>query len=769
MYKVPSSQLINKCDDSIFDFNTTDEIIACKELIGQERAQKAMNFGLSIKRKGYNIYVSGINGSGRSSYSVSLAEKLSGSMNIPSDWCYVYNFKKPNKPKVLKLKSGNGAVFKKELENFIFKLRLDIPKIFNSKEYEERKNDIYDTYKSKIDEVVNELNLNAVDYNFQFTLAEDGLIPIPMSLHHLKKIEEISSELNAEIQKTMRKIRTVETQLVNRIKQLDGKVAFDLVDIYIKILLDRFKGNCDVVSFLDEVEDDIVKNYKEFLNKDDTNISLINGFMKRYEVNLFIDNNHINGAPVIKDVNPTYYNLLGKVEYVSEMGVLKTDHTKIKAGSIHESNGGFLILNAKSLLDNYKAWEGLKRALMSETITVENIDENNNVAEIIKPQPIPLDLKIIIIGDDDTYQLLCKYDDDFGKLFKIKADFNYEMDRTKENIKKVSIFVANQCKEKGLNSFDKGAVAKIIDCSSRLVESKYKLSCCFNDLLEILYEAEAVAKLDNKCVVTQKHVEDAIKEKQNRENQYEEIIKELILKGSILIETKGSVVGQINGLSVIESGKYLFGRPNKITVSTFVGKEGVINIEREVEQSGNIYDKGVYIIIGYLGGKYAQKRPLSLNASITLEQSYDYIDGDSASSTELYALLSSLSGLPIKQAIAVTGSVNQKGIIQPIGGVNEKIEGYYDLCKSKGFSGNEGVIIPSQNINNLMLKDEIIEAVDRNIFAIYAVNNIDEGIEILTGVKAGTKDEKGNYPLGTVHYLVQKKMENYALSNKDYE
>ncbi|WDV45252.1 AAA family ATPase [Clostridiaceae bacterium M8S5] len=766
MYIVPVLELTNNDELSELEFKTTDDISAEISLIGQERAKKALHFGLHLNQKGYNVFVCGVNGCGKSSYSTILAKRLSKDMDVPSDWCYVYNFKKSYKPNVLRLKSGYGAILKKELEILINRLKIDVPKIFNSKEYEERKNDIYNAHKIKIEEVVDKLNLNAINYDFKFTMTENGLTPMPLSLHHLRKIEDISSQLNQEIQSTLRHINVIESQLVNRIKQLDGKVAFDLVDFHIKPVLQKFYHNNDVVNFLEEIEDDIVKNYKEFLCESN---SLNCEFLNRYVVNLFIDNSQLKSAPVIRELNPTYSNLLGSIEYTGEIGALRTDHTKIRAGSLHESNGGFLIVNAKELLEDKEAWQGLKRALISKKITIENPPHNFNMVESIKPQPIDLNIKIIIIGDDETYQSLNKYDDEFNKLFKIKAEFNSEMDRTTKNIINLSGFVANMCKQNKLLPFDKSAIKEIINYSSRLAGAKNKLTCCFNDIQEAIFESEAISRFKSKKIVSLTEVQEALVDKKNREGRYEEILNELIINDMLLIDTSGKKVGQINGLSVVESGKYLFARPNKITASTFLGKEGIINIEREADQSGSIYDKSVYIITGYLGGKYAQKRPLSLNASITFEQSYDYIDGDSASSAELYAILSSLSLVPINQSIAVTGSVNQKGVIQPIGAVNEKIEGYFDLCDKRGLTGEEGVIIPKQNINDLMLKKEVIEAVAKQMFTIYAISTIDEGIEVLTGIKAGKIDKKGNYCPGTMHYFVQKKLESYALLNKDYE
>lgn len=790
-YIVPVKDLKNTCDANIFKFQTTSELEPLREIIGQERATRALKFGLSIKRRGYNIYVSGLTGTGRNSYTYFLTKKYARNKGTINDWCYVYNFDKPENPIALKFKAGEGRIFKNEVDNIISNLKIRIPNTFLSKEYENKKNDIYDKYHNMVEKVIDELNNTAQKYNFVFKKTDNGLVSIPLidgrpmteeeiekiSEEEIRKIRELSNQLSIAAFDMLKEIKDLESSLRDAIKELKGKIASEIIDNYINPLKKKYKTNSKIVDYLESIKKDIVKNLNKFVNDESNKVNnnlLLRGqntedFFKRYEVNLFIDNSKTKGNLVIREMNPTYYNLLGKIEYVSEMGMLKTDHTMIKPGAIHEANGGYLILQAKDVLNSKYAWEGLKRALSTEQVKIENINRGEVIAETIKPEPIPLDLKVILIGDDFTYQYLYIYDDDFKKLFKIRADFDVEMERNDKNIQKIASFIACQCEDEGLKDFDKTAVARIIEFSSRLAEDKRKLTAKFNELVEVIYEADAWAECEGEDIVTEKHVKKAIEEKIYRNNKYEEKLQELIKNDVILIDTYGKKIGEINGLAVMDSGQYSFGRPNKITVSTYAGKDGIINIEREVEQSGNIHDKGVLILSGYLGEKYAKEMHLSLSASITFEQSYDGIDGDSASSTELYALLSSLADLPINQGIAVTGSVNQKGIVQPIGGVNEKIEGYYKVCKAKGFKGGEGVIIPKKNVDNLMLNDEVIEAVKEGKFTIYAVETIDEGIEILTGVPAGELNEEGQYPEGTVNYLVQSKLEEYANINKEYE
>lgn len=790
-YEVPISKLKKRCDPDIFGYATTLNVPVKRELIGQERAMEALKFGLSVKKKGYNIYVSGMTGTGRNSYSYLVAKEFAEKKESPKDWCYVFNFKKPHSPIAICLDTGEGKTFKDYVEKAILNIKLDVPKILSSKDYEDNKNVIYNRHQKRAQEIINELNELARDYNFTFKQTERGILSLPtkdgrtltdeeiqnLTEEDVEKLREQSEELSQKAFEFVKEIREVENDLREEIKELKEKMVLEVAQIYIDPLIDKFSANQGVKQYLLDMKEDIVKNFHIFLDEEEEEsienfllpVDKKEDFFKRYEVNLFIGNGSNEGAPVIKEMNPNYYNLLGKIEYVNELGGLKTDHTKIRPGSLHEANGGYLIIQAKDILQNRESWEGLKRAIYTEKIMIENITGLSIISETIRPEPIPLDVKIILIGDYLTYHLLYQYDEDFKKLFKIRADFDVEMERNKENIKKIGSFVAYQCEKEGLNPFDRSAIAAIIELSSRISESQNKLTAQFNELVEIIYEADAIAVEENKSIVTRREVEKAIAKKVYRNNIYEEKLLEFIQNETILIDTEGWKIGEINGLAVIDIGQYSFGRPNKITANTFLGKEGIVNIEREVEQSGNIYDKGMLILSGYLGEKYAKKVQLAVTASITFEQSYDGVDGDSASSTGLYALLSSLGDIPINQAIAVTGSVNQKGIIQPIGGVNEKIEGYYKVCKLKGFTGEEGVIIPQKNIENLMLSDEVINAVEEGIFKIYAVKTIDEGIEILTGIKAGEMDENGNYEEETVNGLVQNKLEYYSDLSKDYE
>lgn len=787
-YKLLPEDLKVYCDPYIFPYETTKDLKKNRSLIGQDRALEALEYGLSMRRKGYNIFVSGLVGTGKTSYSQIVASEFACKKPVGDDWSYVYNFNRPNSPRAINFKAGKAKDFKNQLESSIARIEEAIPKALGSKDYERARNKIISENKKIVGKILLELNKFAKDYNFIFKNRENGLVAMPLldgkpmteedidnlSEEALQKLEKDSLKLSEGSYEMINKINETEIKLIEEIEKLtEDRVTLNVKN-HIGPIIDNHRENPKLKSFLEDIIQDIVKNYRVFLEEEENYMEkfLTRGddreaLLNKYRVNLFIDNSEEKTAPVLREMNPNYYNLFGKIEYVNDLGVAKTDHTKIKPGSFHRANGGYLIIDAKEILANKLSWEALKRNLSRESIKIENIADPSIAVETLDPEPIPLDIKIIIIGDSLTQQMLYLYDEDFKKLFRIKAEFDLEMDKTEDKILKIGSFVAYQCESENLLPFDRYALASIIDLSSRIAEDKNKLTSRFSELVEIIYEADGWARAEDKELVGREDIEKAIDKKNYRNNLYEEKSDAMIKEGSHMIDIHGERLGVINGLSVIDLGQYAFGIASKITANTYFGKDGVINIEKEVEQSGSIHDKGVLILTGYLGEKYAQDIQLSLTASITFEQSYDGIDGDSASSTELYALLSSLSDIPIKQGIAVTGSVNQKGEIQPVGGVNEKIEGFFRVCKTKGFKGGEGVIIPRQNIDNLMLRDEIIQAVREEIFTIYAVSTIDEGIEILTGIRAGEKDENGLFPAGTVNRAVKDKLIAYAEASEE--
>ncbi|MBN2899908.1 MAG: AAA family ATPase [Clostridia bacterium] len=790
--KLSNDQLCCGCKLEDLNFESTEELIPLQGVIGQDRASRALDFGLSMRKRGYNIYVSGNWGSGRNSYVRLITEEKAIKEDAPKDWIYVNNFKNAHNPLAISVETGTAKEFIKQIEKIINFLRKEIENVFTSKDYENAKSGLVQEYNVNNQNIINELNDIGAEYGFRFSQTEKGLVSIPlkdgepMSEEEYRAISDEeyetlrgnSNKLSIETVDLFNKLRFEEDELRRKIKNLEERMGRRVVSFHFMNLREKYKDNSEVKDYIDALIEDIVEHVEQFRGDQEQEqqanplamfqMKDTESFFNRYRMNLFIDNSEVDHAPIVFASNPTYYNLLGSIEYRNELGVMKTDFTQIKPGLLHEANGGYLIILAKDILTIPYAWKGLKRALLDQEISIESIGSQTGsiVSTTLKPQPIPLDVKIIVIGDAYTYHMLYNYDEEFRKLFKVMADFDVEMERNKENISKMSRFIAKHCEKDNLKHFDKKAVAKIIEYSSRLADDQDKLSAHLNKLVDVLYEADRWAEIYNSRLVRPDHVVKALEEIQYRSNKYEEKVFEMFEDGTYLIDVAGYKVGEINGLAVTGSGQYRFGKPSKITVSTYKGRAGVVNIEREARQSGSHHDKGVMILTGFLGDRFAKDKPLAMTAGIVFEQSYSIIDGDSASSTELYAILSSLSGVPINQSIAVTGSVNQRGEIQPIGGVNEKIEGFYKVCKLKGLNGEQGVMIPHQNVRNLMLCGEVREAVEKGMFSIYAIEHIEQGIEILTGVKAGVANKNGNYPRGSVFYKVDKRLKELAKSSE---
>ena len=775
-----------KCKDVLenLDFKTTKEITPVKDIIGQNRAVQAIEFGLKMKQKGYNIYVAGASGVGRTRYTYNLIKKNLKSNRNLKDWVYVNNFKNANEPVSLSFKPGEGKVFKKDIEDIIDKLKNEVTKIFNSKEYEYHSRILMSELETNIENIIKELNEFARPRGFKFQATDKGLMSIPIKengelmqeseLGNLTAIEvqtirEEGLKLNQDSKDYIDKIKMCEEVYKNKLKELDKTVGKSLVSFYEQYLINKYGNDEKIKKYIDDLCIDIVTNIDKFKEEDGDNrqnpmamlgiMSTKNQdkFFNRYKVNLFIDNSECNQCKIISESNPTYYNLVGCIEYKNEIGALTTSFMEIKPGALHKANGGYLILNVKDLLSNPFSWDCLKRALKTGTISIESLNKQFGylVTSTLKPEPIELDIKIILIGDNYLYSMLYAYEEDFRNLFKIMADFDIEIDKNQENIYKTTQLIASKCEEENLKHFTKEAVEKLIEYSTRVSDSKDKLTARFNKILDIIYEADAISD-ENQEYITGIDVKNAIEQKRYRNNKYEEKLNEMFKDGTLLIDIDGEKVGQINGLAVMGTGEYSFGKPSKITASTYNGRSGVINIEREIKQSGSIHDKGVLILSGYLGSRYGKEKPLSITTSITFEQNYSGVDGDSASSTELYAIISSIANIPIKQYIAVTGSVSQKGEIQPIGGINEKIEGFFDVCKIKGFTGNQGVMMPIQNVKNLLLKDEVVEAIKEGKFNIYAIKSIEEGLEILTGKSMKEIDK-----------LVNENLDRYRNSSND--
>ncbi len=773
-FRLKPEELTSICSQEDLEFETTENMNTLRGIIGQDRGTQALGFGLKIKKKGYNIYVSGLSGTGRSTFTYSIAEGYSKKEPVPLDWIYVYNFNRKESPKALSFKPGHGKEFKKELEEFIEHLRKTIPETFAGIEYETRKNDVLRIFNQKKGDVLKKLNEKSAEFGFVYTPSEQGLVSIPMkdgkpineeeyadlSIEDREDMMGKYEELRIATVEEFNDLRLLDEELADNMSQLDQNVVLEIIKYDIKKLMDKYGDRAATAIYLNELEKDILENLGKFKNKNaPKNISLFEmptgndeNFFIRYKVNLFVDNSQLENAPIINESNPIYNNLMGHIEYKSQMGVLTTDFTQIKSGSLHQANGGYIIFQMKEILNNPISWEMLKRSLKTNEINIENYNRLMGMAvtATLKPEPIPLDVKVIIIGDDYTYSVLYNYDDDFRKLFKVMADFDIEMEKSSENLKRMGEFIANHCEESNIKHFEKLAVARIIEYSTRLAGHQDKLSTQFNQIIEILYEADFWATEEGSDLVYEKHVKKAIEEKIYRSNKYEQKLNEMFLEGVLLIDIDGEKVGQINGLAVMGTGEYSFGKPSRITATVYSGEEGVINIEREAKQSGRIHDKGVLILSGYLGQRYARKRPLGISIGLGFEQSYSMIDGDSASSTELYAILSSMADVPIKQYLAVTGSVNQKGEVQPIGGVNEKIEGFYQVCKLIGLTGKQGVVIPRTNVKNLVLREDVIEAIEKGDFHIYAIDNVEEGIQILTDKTIEELDEIINRKLDEI-------------------
>ena len=781
-------QLKMVCNPNQFEFSSTAELDPIDTGIGQDRGIKALEFGLNVDVRGYNLYIEGPSGVGKTMYTKNYFNIISKKKKVPQDWCYIYNFENPNEPVAVSLPAGGGREFRDLMDHFIDDVKVDIKSTFNNEEFEKERALIRQEFEEKRNVLMEKLNKKSSEYGFQVKASQTGIYMMPvkdgkaMAEEEFNKLDEAikkeyedkSSIVQQHIMEAIGEIRAIEKESAQKIEEWQSNVALLTVNTHINYIKSKYKRNKKINHFLDSIKKDILKNISHFISDDKNDkqqtqpAQAIKPEIARpwlnYRVNLFVDNSKLEGAPVIMDSNYSYHNIFGKLEYENYYGALKTDYTMLKPGLLHQANGGYIIFQATDLLSNGLCYEALKKVLRTKELGIENAADprSSMVMVSLKPEPIPLNLKVIIIGEENIYQTLLAMDNDFKKLFKIKVEFEDDAPLNLENMNKLARFVAGYCAQEELPPLTKEAVSRIIECASKIADDQEKLSTRFNDLAQIIGEAATWARMDRSKIVTVEHVDKALKESIERVKKYDSRYLEMIEENTLLIDTSGFVTGQINGLTIMSVGTYSFGKPVKITANTYTGKSGIINIEREVELSGSSHSKGVLILSGYLGEMFAQDIPLSLTASICFEQLYSGVDGDSASSTELYAILSSLSGIPINQAIAVTGSVNQKGEIQPIGGVNNKIEGFFQICKMRGLDGSHGVIIPKQNIRNLNLSDEVVQAVKEGKFHIYAISTIEEGIEILTGVPAGKKGNNGHFPEGSINYLAYEKLKKYA-------
>lgn len=781
--------LKNVCNPNVFKFETTDDLDGTDAIYGQDRGIKALEFGLNVDSKGYNLYIEGPSGVGKTMYAKKYITKLASKKKVPDDWCYIYNFDDPNEPIAVSLPAGSGREFKNDMDFFITDVKNDIKLTFKNDDFEKQKSLMQSEFEQKKNSLLAKLNKNSLKSGFQVKATQNGVYMMPV-IHgkaleeeefdklddETKKVfEENSSIVQSQVIEAINQIKALEKENNKRIDAWQSNIALITINSHINPLKTKYKKSKKVVCFLDNIKTDILKNINLFINEDASNNKkqpqkeeTIKPWLN-YRINLFVDNSNLEGAPVIMDSNYQYHNLFGKLEYENQYGMLKTDFTMLKPGLLHKANGGYIILQASDLLANQICYDALKKALLVKELNIENNMEQRSYMVMIslKPEPIPLNVKVLLLGDSEIYHALLALDPEFKKLFKIKSEFEESAPRTDANMLKLANFVHSFSKKEGMLPLDKGAMARVVEFASRMSEDKNKLSTKFNEIGEIVAESSTWARLSRKKIVTQDFIDKTLAERIDRIKKYDSRYLEMIKENTLLITTSGFEVGVINGLTVMTIGGYSFGKPAKITANTYMGKEGIINVEREADMSGPTHSKGVLILSGYLGETFAQDFPLSLNASLCFEQLYNGVDGDSASSTEAYAILSSLSEIPINQAIAVTGSVNQKGFIQPIGGVNEKIEGFYQVCKDRGLDGSHGVIIPIQNVRNLNLSDEVIESVKSGKFHIYAISTLDEGIEILTGVPAGKKNKDGKFPAGTIKYLAYEKLKCYNENTKN--
>lgn len=778
--------------EDLLDFASTGELERLEQIIGQERAVNALKFGLNVNKKGFNVYIAGPPGTGKRTAAISFIEDAASEKDTPDDWCYVNNFEDPLEPNALRMPPGMGRSFQKDMEKFSEDMVEAITQAFESKEYQERREESLSEVQGEREELQEKLQGKAREKGFAIRQTPVGIVLVPvvdgqpvrdvsrLPRHVREELEKKREDLRDEIQDTMRQFRDLGRKAQSNVEELNREITLYTLQPLIEELRDKY-GHIDEISeYLEDVKEDILDNLQAILGLSQTDgrqanpLEALQRQMRdprdRYRVNVVVDNSGLEGAPVEVENNPTYPRLLGKVEKEAQFGALVTNYTMIRAGSAHRANGGFLVIPVLRLLQNPVSYDSLKLAINEGKLEIEDMRERYGIitTKTLSPEPIPFNAKVVLTGDPYLYYLLYRLDPDFEELFKVKAEFGTEMDRTDETIRKYSQFMCTLCEKEDLMELDRTGVKEVIEYSSRVASDQEKLTTMFSKIADVIREADYYALEEDSGKIMGGHVRKALEEKVYRSNLLQERIQEAIERGTIFIDTEGEVAGQVNGLSVLNLGDYMFGRPSRVTATVGLGKKGIIDIEREAELGGPIHTKGVQIIQGYLSDKYARDRPLSLNARLVFEQSYGGVEGDSASSTELYAILSSLTGKPVKQSISVTGSVNQKGEVQPIGGVNEKIEGYYEVCKARGLTGDQGVMIPRANVKNLMLKQEVVDAVEKGRFHVWAVDTVDEGVEVLTGIKAGKLQDDGSYPEGTVNYLVREKLDELAKKAKEF-
>lgn len=792
--KLRPEQLRWACPAEDCIFENTSDVESLPEMIGQDRALRALDFGVGIKSHGFNIYVVGPTGTGRMTAIKEILEREAEGMPAPDDWLYVYNFENPNQPNAVRLSAGHATLFKADMVDLVRDLRSEVPNAFDDEDYERQKTAIVEELRHQESEEFARLAQEARGQDLGLQRTPQGILVIPLMADgqpmtpeyynglpedQRQGIEEKRQRMEVRFNEVVRTVVRAGKDIKQRLLNLDARIARNAINPHIGELREKYLAFPEVLQYLNDVEEDIVRNVQDFRMDPDQEKTQNpffgpqpgNNPFQRYEVNILVDHGKQKGAPVVLESNGTYFNLIGRIEHQAMFGTLTTDFTMIKPGALHRANGGYLVVEARDVLTSLFTYDALKKALQNQEIRLEEPGEQfRTIATLsIEPEPISLNVKVVMIGSAYIYHLLMVYDEDFMTLFKVKADFATDMVRTAHSMGHYAAFIAQRCREEGLVHFDRTAAVKVVEYGARLSGDQTRLTTRFVDIADLVREASYWASRNNHLLVTGDDVQQAIQEKIYRSNLIDERLRDMIADGTIMVDVSGEVVGQINGLAVLSIGDHTFGKPSRITARAFTGQAGIVNIEREAKLSGRIHDKGVLILSGYLGGQYAGQAPLSLSATIAFEQSYEGVDGDSASSTELYALLSSLAQVPVKQQYAVTGSVNQRGEIQAIGGVTQKIEGFYDVCKVMGLTGDQGVLIPPQNVINLMLREDIVEAVREGKFHIFAIATVDEGIELLTGLPAGQRQEDGAFPEDTIHGRVERRIKEFRRQLKSGE
>jgi lon-related putative ATP-dependent protease len=794
---LPADALCSLCDPAQFKFTTTAELEDQVEIAGQDRAVGAVRFALGVKQEGYNVFILGPKGSGKHAVARKLLKQQAKDEATPSDWCYVYNFERRHKPLMLELPAGDGTRLRTAVDKLIEDLKTAIPAIFESDEYRSQRKIIGDDVKQRQENAFLQIQREANELNIAIMQTENGVAFAPMQEGEIlppKKISTMSEEEQGELQTntgelqkrfrdTMMMVPQWAREAREKFLALDRAVTSVAAKSMIEETRENFADMPRVLEYLQAVEKDVVDNVGLFRGAQEGGATMPAGTsgpmpgqtptseladseapFRRYRINLIVDRSHLKGSPVVYADHPTYQELIGSIEHVAEMGTLTTDFTRIKSGALHRANGGYLMLDARKILMEPFAWEGLKRALRSHEIRIEHPAQSAGVisTQTLSPEPVPLQIKVVLIGDRQHYYALDQGDPDFAELFKVTGDFDDKIERTKESNMMYARLLGTLARRDGMRPLSSGAVARLCDHSARLAADSERLSTQIRRLSDLVREADYFSGQRGHDVIETDDIEKATEEALRRVSRIREAMQEQILRGSVLIDTDGAKVGQINGLAVLQTGRFAFGKPSRITVRLRMGAGKVIDIEREVDLGGPLHSKGVLILSSYLAARYASDRPLSFAASIVFEQSYGGVDGDSASSTELYALLSAISDVPIKQSLAVTGAVNQNGEVQAIGGANEKIEGFFDICNARGLTGEQGAVIPQSNVKNLMLRHDVLQAVRDGRFHVYAVSTIDEGIEILTGVKAGARNKKGAFPPDSINGLVEARLNQLA-------